>query len=297
MLETTVKSPKPLSSTDDESFLPNELILEIFLRVLVRSLLQITENPNFRSPIRQGPPTPTCLNRRSKHDPPTIVTPPKSYLSRCNRCSKTRQPLLKAVASDLFETVAKVYTFGEEEYSGKRLQNFPCRPTVRLGKFVSGTLNWIAEGAVSDDRCVILSPDVGTEHMANSRCLIGTVTIMYLGCVDDEGVCVQDSWTKLMATPNIVMPTSNPITPARDQQEICRWHFSLVLLYLSEDGVVLVKTMVSKLFLYNSNDEGFDFPRIGEEFGFNYLHLYHESLVVPDLVVLLILHDPENIII
>ncbi|KHN03697.1 hypothetical protein glysoja_046446 [Glycine soja] len=143
MLETTVKSPKPLSSTDDESFLPNELILEIFLRVLVRSLLQITENPNFRSPIRQGPPTPTCLNRRSKHDPPTIV-----------------------------------YTFGEEEYSGKRLQNFPCRPTVRLGKFVSGTLNWIAEGAVSDDRCVILSPDVGTEHMANSRCLIRMVTIM-----------------------------------------------------------------------------------------------------------------------
>lgn len=80
--------------------------------------------------------------------------------------------------TDLFETVAKVYTFGEEEYSGKRLQNFPCRPTVRLGKFVSGTLNWIAEGAVSDDRCVILSPDVGTEHMANSRCLIRTVTIM-----------------------------------------------------------------------------------------------------------------------
>lgn len=85
---------------------------------------------------------------------------------------------LLLVVTDLFETVAKVYTFGEEEYSGKRLQNFPCRPTVRLGKFVSGTLNWIAEGAVSDDRCVILSPDVGTEHMANSRCLIGTVTIM-----------------------------------------------------------------------------------------------------------------------
>ncbi|KAL2949066.1 hypothetical protein AAZX31_20G158000 [Glycine max] len=188
---------------------------------------------------------------------------------RLSICTK-----LLLVVTDLFETVAKVYTFGEEEYSGKRLQNFPCRPTVRLGKFVSGTLNWIAEGAVSDDRCVILSPDVGTEHMANSRS-------RYLGCVDDEGVCVQDSWTKLMATPNIVMPTSNPITPARDQQEICRWHFSLVLLYLSEDGVVLVKTMVSKLFLYNSNDEGFDFPRIGEEFGFNYLHLYHESLVSP----------------
>ncbi|KAG4395166.1 hypothetical protein GLYMA_20G171050v4 [Glycine max] len=91
---------------------------------------------------------------------------------RCFRLRRSCQIL------DLFETVAKVYTFGEEEYSGKRLQNFPCRPTVRLGKFVSGTLNWIAEGAVSDDRCVILSPDVGTEHMANSRCLIGTVTIM-----------------------------------------------------------------------------------------------------------------------
>ncbi|KEH24073.1 F-box protein interaction domain protein [Medicago truncatula] len=37
--------------------------------------------------------------------------------------------------------LTKIYTFGEDSW--KTIPNFPCTPTMRLGKFVGGTLNWM----------------------------------------------------------------------------------------------------------------------------------------------------------
>ncbi|MCI55530.1 F-box protein, partial [Trifolium medium] len=44
------------------------------------------------------------------------------------------------------------------------IQNFPITPHERVGKFVSGTLNWLADKrCASSKQCVILSFDMEKE--------------------------------------------------------------------------------------------------------------------------------------
>jgi len=58
--------------------------------------------------------------------------------------------------------VTKIYTFGENSW--KTLRNFPVDPHRYLGKFVSGTLNWIfSKDGVDFNKEAILSFDLVKE--------------------------------------------------------------------------------------------------------------------------------------
>nr|KYP51071.1 F-box/kelch-repeat protein At3g06240 family [Cajanus cajan] len=196
---------------------------------------------------------------------------------------------LLAVVEDVHETLTKIYSFGSN--SCTVIQTFPCDPTRMQGKFVSGTLNWIAKGGVSDDQWVILSLDMANE----------TYSEMVLPDEEDEKICspvlhvlcnsicvcffdsksahwivwlmkeygAQDSWTKLMMVPHI-------------GREISAGYPLFEPLCISENGVVLLKTTSAKLVLYNSNDSRLDYLSTRGELGFN-MHIFLESLVSPQL--------------
>ncbi|KAJ1424959.1 F-box-like domain superfamily [Sesbania bispinosa] len=187
---------------------------------------------------------------------------------------------------DFCETVTKVYTFGENSW--KTIQNFPCNPTRWSGKFVGGTLNWVAKGAVNSDLWVILSFDLEKETYAEmllpepddnvSNPVLDVLRNCLCVCFDTNKTHwavwlmkkygVQDSWTKLMIIP-------------QDNFRISVWSSSFDPLCISENGIVLAKAMSSKLVLYNSkNGRLLDYPRIWRKFGLD-LHIYHESLVSP----------------
>ncbi|XP_020231651.1 F-box/kelch-repeat protein At3g23880 [Cajanus cajan] len=194
---------------------------------------------------------------------------------------------LLAVVEDVHETLTKLYSFGSN--SCTVLQNFPCEPTRMQGKFVSGTLNWIAKGGVSDDQWVILSLDLATETYSKMLLLDGDAEkILSPGlqvlrnclcvCFFDSKSAhwivwlmkeygVHDSWIKLMMVPCIGRETS-AMYPS--SEPLC----------ILEDGVVLMKNTYAKLVLYNLNDGRFDYLRIRGELGFN-MHIYLESLVSP----------------
>ncbi|TKY68494.1 F-box/kelch-repeat protein [Spatholobus suberectus] len=176
------------------------------------------------------------------------------------------------------QTVTKICTFGANSWTV--LQNFPCQPTGWPGRFVSGTLNWIAKRGASDDQWVILSLDLGTEtygevllpngdghkicnpvlgvlHNCLSVCFFDSEKAHWAVWLMKE-YGVQESWTKLTTIPHVVedIETELVMIP-EDQRGICKWNHSLDPLCISEDGVVLVRANSSKLVLYNSND-GYD---------------------------------------
>ncbi|KAL5062994.1 hypothetical protein RYX36_024731 [Vicia faba] len=64
---------------------------------------------------------------------------------------------------DFTQSLSKIYTFGENIW--KIIQNFSIRPTRRIGKFVSGTLNWMVYKSddIDDQLMNIFSFDVEKE--------------------------------------------------------------------------------------------------------------------------------------
>ncbi|KAG4402402.1 hypothetical protein GLYMA_02G188000v4 [Glycine max] len=162
----------------------------------------------------------------------------------------------------LGETVTKIYTFGADS-SCKVIQNLPLdpHPTERLGKFVSGTLNWIApKMGVSDEKWVICSFDFATETSGQvvlpygdrdnvCKPVINAVRNCLCVCFFDSRKAhwavwlmkeygVQDSWTKLMVIPRFVQEDSWPwkLIP-HDELCTCRGFPALEPLCISGNGL------------------------------------------------------------
>lgn len=185
------------------------------------------------------------------------------------------------------QSLTKIYTFGDDSW--KTIQDFPpsrIRPFRLLGKFVSGTLNWIVENekdGVSSNQSVILSFDL--EKEAYSEVLLprnagGSVGSLYVlnNCL---GVCYSnvaqdiqwvvwlmkdygdvESWTKFVIIPNL--------KPASFVEP----------LFVSDNGVVvLVSKLFSQLVLYSLNSGEFYYPSLTINLGID-LHVHRESLVL-----------------
>ncbi|XP_027364695.1 F-box/kelch-repeat protein At3g23880-like [Abrus precatorius] len=185
--------------------------------------------------------------------------------------------------------VTKIFNFSSNSWTV--IQNFPCRNAYsRLGKFVSGTLNWITWGGVlNKDQWMVLFFDLGKESYGevllpdggHDKDFISTLNVIrdcLCFCLLDSKKAhwalwlmkeygVHESWTKLMIIPDIGSGW---------------YYFSLDPLCISENGVVLLRTTPPKLVLYNSNDGRFDYPRIWDKLGLD-VHVYHESLFSPQI--------------
>jgi F-box interacting protein len=148
------------------------------------------------------------------------------------------------------ETVTKMYTFGEN--SLKTICNFPCIPMWRLGKCVSGTLNWVVRtNRVNFDRSILSFHFEKETYMEVSLPQYDGEEYIYTSVLDvlrnylcvryesrDQSVMwlmkeygVAESWTKLMIFPH---PTKIKLVDS---------------LFISKIGIVMVKTMCSKLSL------------------------------------------------
>lgn len=373
VVETTAKRHRPLSPIGDESLsrrpppvLPDDLIVEILLRLPVRCLLQLRcvskswktliSDPQFaKNHLRRSTEDLTMTHQRlvssiitqhckivsypvkSLFEYPLTPSKAVSTMMRrkyhilgscngllclydihqgcvrlwnpCTRLKSKRSPIvvrpdgiityhgfgydqvndkykLLVVVEDLNETVTKVYTFGS--ISWITIQNFPCAPTRWSGKFVSGTLNWVAKGGVSSDQWVILSFDLEKETygevllpeqdgvslrnpvldvLSNCLCVCFDSNKTHWAVWLMKKYGVAESWTKLMMIPH-------------EKFRVSTWTPPLEPLCLSENGVLLVRTMYSILVLYDSNNGSLDYTRIWSKRGLD-LHVYHESLVSP----------------
>lgn len=368
---TTPPSSPPVASLSRQlsPFFPDELIVEILLRVPVRSLLQfrcvskswktlISDSQFAKDHLRTSTADPNMAHHRlvsstivdhckivscsvqSLFQNPSNSTKAVSFrmkhkyhiLGSCNgllclydiyqgyirlwnpstRLRSKRSPIVVSidglityhgfgydhvndkykvlvVVDDFNETVTKVYTFGANSWT--TIQDFPCHPTRGLGKFVSGTINWVARGGVNaiTDQWVILSLDLGKESYGEMLLpdrdgdsnLYSPVLDVLRNCLCACFDCnkthwvvwqmkeygVEQSWTKLTMIPYVEL-------------QVSRWIPSLDPLCISENGIVLLKTTFSKLVLFNSTDGSLDYPRIRSKIGLD-VHIYHESLVSP----------------
>ncbi|XP_039688743.1 F-box/kelch-repeat protein At3g23880 [Medicago truncatula] len=267
--ETTVNKPLP-------PFLPEELIVEILLRLSVKSLLQYKSqtcihswslslwgiaNCHFVSyPLKPLLDNPSIS---AELEPASFETRHStSIIGSCNGLLCLRDssgftlwnPSIKLkskssptiVAFDLFrllyygfgydqvndrykvpavvqngynldETKTLIYTFGEKDWT--TIQKFPCDPRcdpgrLGVGKFVSGTLNWIV-----NNKDVIVSFDLeketyeeiwlpqydGVNHVlyVSSNCICVSIdhskkTVVWM--MKEYGVV--ESWTKMMIIPH-----------------------------------------------------------------------------------------------
>ncbi|XP_058774262.1 F-box/kelch-repeat protein At3g23880-like [Vicia villosa] len=170
--------------------------------------------------------------------------------------------------------LTKIYTFGQDD-SWKTIPNSPYNNNIKtLGKFVSGTLNWLVSYPntfVSFDieketyRKLLLPQNVGvkTELSVLSDCLcVSTSENVHwvLWMMKEYGVV--ESWTKF-----IVIPYHKLL------------HIFLVEpLFISQNGVLMLLMGRSKLILYNTNTGVALDPLITMELGFS-SHIHCESLV------------------
>ncbi|KEH43627.1 putative F-box domain, galactose oxidase/kelch, beta-propeller, F-box associated interaction [Medicago truncatula] len=179
---------------------------------------------------------------------------------------------------ETLETVTRIYTFGEN--SCTTVPNFPCDPHSNLGIYVSGTLNWVGnknnkEMIISIDlekeiRGEVLLPQHDDADNARSSELYVLSDCLCM-CFDKEThwtvwrmkeYGVVESWTKLMIIPHEEFQlTWNP-------------------LFMSENGVVLVRTTRSILVLYNLNNGQIDYHKIWDNL-VGEMHIHRESLVSP----------------
>lgn len=208
---------------------------------------------------------------------------------------------LLIIVRDRGKARANILTFGGAKY-WNNIPNFPYCPTTLKGKFVSGTLNWVAKPnrGESDDKKVILSFDLGTLKCSEVLLPAGNIRSIWKPMIDIVRGCVcvfyfdseknnwavwlmreygvRDSWTKLMTIPGFVEGEKALVMP---YTEWCTcgdgWLPSLEPLCVSENGIALFIISFTKLILYNSNDGRSDCVRIK---GFD-MQSYHESLVLP----------------
>ncbi|XP_058744660.1 F-box/kelch-repeat protein At3g23880-like [Vicia villosa] len=187
------------------------------------------------------------------------------------------------------QSLTKIYTFGDDSW--KTIQDFPptrIRPFRLLGKFVSGTLNWIVEnendGGVSSNQSVILSFDLEKETYSEvllPRNAGGSVGALYVlnnclgACYSYVAKDIQwvawlmkdygdvESWIKFVIIPNL-----KPASFVEPQ-------------FVSGNGVVLlVSRLFSQVVLYSLNSGEFYYPSLTINLGMD-LHVHRESLVLP----------------
>lgn len=175
----------------------------------------------------------------------------------------------------------QVHTFGTKFWTTIKTSFCGLYTWTKLGKFVSGTLNWLTW-----DEDHIISFDVKNEtygevllppQLDGDRCRYNYVLDVLSNCLclcySDEvnsvvwlmkNYGIQDSWTKLRLIPHEMVSTLRLL--------------SFHPLCISENGVVLAKSYGSRLIVYNPNSGTFGYPKIRERYDKD-IHIYHESLV------------------
>ncbi|XP_058722461.1 F-box/kelch-repeat protein At3g23880-like [Vicia villosa] len=162
---------------------------------------------------------------------------------------------------DSSQLLTKIYIFGENFW--KTIPNFSFRPTGRLGKFASGTLNWVVyKIGVSSDQNQnvifsfdleketsreILLPETNVDNWSFTQRMLYVLSDCLCVCKCDrfgavwlmKEYGVVDSWTKLMSIPQKHIHNEfSPIEP----------------LFISKRSVLFLKTMYSKVSICDSND-------------------------------------------
>jgi F-box interacting protein len=188
------------------------------------------------------------------------------------------------------ESLTKVYTFGEDSW--RTIQDLPYTPPNQvLGKYVSGTLNWVGRPRSYPTRYVITSFDLDKETYRDvllpqsvsngdymcrpSLCVLNDClclcfvnkTHLVVWLMKEYGVV--DSWTELMNIPREKLIFLNSIYP----------YPIIELLFISKNGVVLLMVS-SKLILYNLNCGGLDYPLISSD-DMSDPQIYCENLISP----------------
>ncbi|XP_054806713.1 F-box/kelch-repeat protein At3g23880-like [Prosopis cineraria] len=180
-----------------------------------------------------------------------------------------------------YKTEVKVYTLGADSW--RRIQEFPSGiPCDEMGKFVSGTLNWVA---ISHSRSplVVISLDLGKESYVElsqpdheDGMLTLTLGILgdclsilyYYGTRSDVWIMkdfgVKESWTKLFSIPFVEIPI--PLCP----NERC----------ISESSEILFQDRRS-LYWYNSKNSSLVRPEVRNIDGCIDAQIYVESLTSP----------------
>ncbi|KAF7837207.1 F-box/kelch-repeat protein [Senna tora] len=183
-----------------------------------------------------------------------------------------------------YKTEVKVYTLGSNSW--RRIQEFPSGvPYDDMGKFVSGTLNWLASRtSASRSSFVVISLDLGKESyvelsqpdyeagvstltlgvLRDCLCILshyGTYSNVWI--MKDFGV--KESWTKLLRIPYLVYPLSLLCT-----KDGC----------ISESSEILLQ-YGSNLHFYDSRNSTFVRPEIQNANGWHDAEVYVESLISP----------------
>ncbi|KAJ1428800.1 F-box-like domain superfamily [Sesbania bispinosa] len=183
-----------------------------------------------------------------------------------------------------YKTQVKVHTLGTNCW--RRIEDFPSGvPFDDSGKFVSGTVNWLASTA-SSSSWVIVSLDLGKEsYQELLQPDYGGVAVITLSLgVLRDCLCIlshsdtfsdvwlmkdygnKESWSKLFRVPYMGDPGySYPYTKA---------------LYISEDDEVLLEFQ-SELVVYDSRNGTFKTPEIQNINGWMVPEVYVESLISP----------------
>ncbi|KAK7303218.1 hypothetical protein RJT34_14120 [Clitoria ternatea] len=182
-----------------------------------------------------------------------------------------------------YKTQVKILTLGTDSW--RRIQEFPSGvPFDESGKFVNGTVNWLASSA-SGSSWIVVSLDLGKECyrellqpdyggvavvtltlgvLRDCLCMLSHCdTFSDVWLMKDYGN--KESWTKLFSVPYMGNPDSFPYTKA---------------LYISEDDQVLLEFQ-SKLVVYNPRDGTFKIPEIQNINGWVVPEVYAESLISP----------------
>ncbi|CAL5209727.1 unnamed protein product [Lathyrus oleraceus] len=177
------------------------------------------------------------------------------------------------------QILTKIYTFGQDD-SWKTIPNCPYEILMRIGKFVSGTLNWIVS---NQDKVVSFDLEKETymelllPHSNNNDWPYRVMSVLSdCLCVSDWENCgwvlwmmkeygVVESWTKF------IIVSYDKLLPNRP--------YWVEPLFISKNGVLMVIMDDNQLILYNSNTGGVALdPLITRKLGVN-PHIHCESLV------------------
>ncbi|KAK7245777.1 hypothetical protein RIF29_40626 [Crotalaria pallida] len=199
------------------------------------------------------------------------------YCNKCDNCGKF-----------MSKTEAKVHTLGTDCW--KRIQEFPSDfEIISRGKFVSGTLNWLAFNRVASNSSnwIVVSQDLGNESCQElSQPVYGInvvnltlgvlrnclCTLAYSGTFSDVWLMKDygdnKSWAKLFRIPPYM-------------EDVDSFPYSNVLC-ISEDEEVLLEYKSKKIVVYNIRNETFRNLEIQYLVnGWAIPHLHVESLISP----------------
>ena len=185
----------------------------------------------------------------------------------------------------------KIYTFGEDSWT--TIQNFPCSPRRLLGKFVSGTLNWLADkgGVTSNKQCVILSFNLEKETYGelmlpqnNADCKYIPILYVLNNCLCVFFLTSETRWVMYsMREYGVVESWTKLVTISPEKYIPFRLNYLVEPLFISENDVVLlIDKGCDKIGLYNFSSGGssYDFPLVTTKPGLDRC-IYRESLVSP----------------